>query len=314
MNWLIFCQAPNSSDFQHMINKFLKMKKTLSSKINVFIILFGPNLNSECNLYKINHDSPNEIIYSCPGHFPAVKKMKRMIDELNNVKIDAIDFYFHSAGFSAGVWKGKTEPFMNISDLHNGVVVPLNPKLVIFDACYQGNMSCLFEMNKNVKVVVASSAYHPYFSMIETETFTRKICDFSSKKKILEFAHKLCHDWNALSASSVRSLQVYDMKYIPKIAERILNLGWDVLNFEKSRILKEDNNLYDLYSSCQDNIIRGLIEKSVSVNCKSCKKVVKFKGMSIEKRIPVKWRSHFLKSKWAKEIALKAGIASKKIL
>ena len=78
-------------------NRFDNVKRKLASNIKVFVIIFGPTVNSMCHSYKINSQSPNELLLQVKGSTSnKVLILKKLVNSIP-VKIHAVDIYMHGA-------------------------------------------------------------------------------------------------------------------------------------------------------------------------------------------------------------------------
>jgi hypothetical protein len=307
-NWLLFCHAPNNFDYKSIVLQIQKMKKNLHVDTTVYVIIFGPTLRSLVHLVKVQSNVKNEVLSEHNGcddcQLTITKKMIKKIIELT--KIHAICFLVHGSGYVIGNYKTPIHPFLDITDIVKFIIIPLRPKLIVFDACYQASMCSLFELPDFVKVTIGSSALHPYTSMIETKAFC-KIPNFTSKNEILRYAHSIVHQWHNLTKDKDKSLLVYDNSYIPKIGSALLRHTKKCLVFDKafSRLDKSDVNLHDLFIVCRNlPDIQILIKKCIEINCNNCKRscVNTVNGMSIQKNLPRKWEDRFKKTMWYKKV------------
>ena len=309
-NWLIFISSTNHSDYNYELDSLKEMQKNLSNNVTSYVIIFGPRVGTSAQLIKIDKFSWN-VIVECdyPSFNESVKITNFLVKILKkhaSNSIKSIIFSFHGSSYIVGCPYKKTKiPFMTITDIVKHVITPFKSiKLVLFDSCYQGSMSCLYELPDTIKYTIASPGYHPYHHMTQTKIFGKlDVVNFSSKESIQLFANKIVCEWNKIASKiNYKCLFVIDNSYLKQIG-KLVNERFDDLVFDKkSVIIKEDKNLNDLYTSAR-NIpeLQEILTKCVNLKCNKCKNSVSniIHGISMERRLPRKWQSEYKQTKWA---------------
>lgn len=326
-NWLVFIHSSNSKDHKYADRYLKSIRQNLNQakkSVNVYVIQFGPTKRSPAVLLLIsNHESRVIKTITPPEMGSVVDITADFIRTLKGVPIDAICGSFHGSGFCMGPWKGTKQCFMTITDFVKHVVKPLKVKLVCFDSCYMGNMTCLYEMPNFVQYVVASPGFHPYVSILSTQTFV-ELSTFKNRQQIVMYVKKLTCEWTirARKRAAYSCLLVFDMIFIPTIAN-LVKTCWPDLNFGKhSQIDKEDSNLSDLYSAslASHNVKRqnGQTQRANSattsveqlqqaikncvVDCGTIRPCSTVHGPSVERRMPRKWQSEYKATQWYSKV------------
>lgn len=314
--WLLFCHAPNGHDWKKLNVSLKKMQMNLSHGVVVYVVKFGPTVVSKSTLQRytkkevtllgeFRNDGIKDVVPNCKKFVKIVRKSCKH----DKVVIKAACFWMHGASFGCGPWKKWDEPFLQITDLVKHILAPFPVKLVLFDACYQGGMSCLYEVSRcveSVKFTLASPAFHPFISLIDTKAFGKlsEKC-FTSNKSLKKYAHLLNCQWNDLTKVKWKCLMVFDMRFILSIGELVKEHFHDLCLNRIAQIDKEDTNLLDLYT-CATKVptLQLLIEKCVDSSCGKCTSSVtkNCHGMSIEGKMPRKWVKAYKDTLWFQEI------------
>jgi hypothetical protein len=300
INWVVLALTTNPHDYKCVLDSLSDMK--LENNVNVYCILFGPTFGKPCKLIYINNINIKIIKSIMCSNIKDVVPIIQKMTTLVHVSVSALYIWSHGASWGLGPWKWK-EPLLSIVDLIKFFVIPLKPKLVIFDACYQGGMSCLYELPRSVEFVIASSAFHPYQSLLELPSFGR-YCSFNSKKKLGEYAYNLTCEWHLKARVIYKCLLVFDTRYIKEIGILVRdNLGKLEFSNKKTRIDKKDSNLHDLFLASKNvPMLQMLIQKCINFACNDCKTNTRVNGPSMEVWLPIKWRIPFMKTRWYNEI------------
>lgn len=318
-NWLLYIHI-NKREQSHASKAFRRIQSNLSVGTSVYVIHFGPSLLSDAVLYKISRNEMITLLKLKNKTFEDVPlNLKILSDHIlkSGVQIDALCMMCHGASYGMGKWKTWRRPFLQIDDAVKYLVRPFKMPLICFDSCFQGNMSCLYELPTDVKVVLASPAFHPYASISWTRAFGR-LQRGSNKIDLLRYGHEICCEWNDLSKARWKGLLVFDMAYIPKIANMVRE-SFDLLRFDRiSQIDNEDANLHDLFAAARHvpKLQFEIIQSTSSTPCGKCSNACskRIRGMSMESHLPRKWITAFSSTKWYKEIVgSKRGFENEKL-
>ncbi|OAE21080.1 hypothetical protein AXG93_3661s1050 [Marchantia polymorpha subsp. ruderalis] len=327
-NWLVFTHAANHRDHVLAGEAIDHMQDNLDADTNVFSIYFGPTLKSVATLTHIRHDErlliaalPNESVDTALANTcEFTKTLHKLLWELSE-RIEGVCVWSHGSGGSGiGVWKRWKMPFMSCVDLVRTVIRPFKPRIVCFDACYQGSMSCLYELVGATDVVVASPGFHPYCSLLWTAAFGELSKVGHRKRDFEKYAHEIACQWHAMTAVYYKCLLVFDMAVIPDVAAAIKQ-HWDELVFDdRSQIDQEDPNLHDVSIAFRNNpSIQNLIEKSISQytrHCLKCRGTCTrwVNGPSMEARLLRKWQAPYTQTAWYRHIRGKPGFHDARLI
>jgi hypothetical protein len=308
-NWLLYVHAPNHKDKKNVEDNILTMQKNLLHDVTVFVLFFGPTVSSPA-VMSVYTRTDSRIVKVFPNHsiadvVPNLTLMMRMLLE-RRIVIDAVCMWCHGASWATGPFKKWKTPFLSVKDAVNLLIRPFHVPLVCFDACYQGGMSCLYELPSEVQVVVASPALQPFYSLLVTKAFgelrSKKVM---SKTDLLSFAHDINCQWHDITKIRWKCMLVFDMKFVPAIAMLVKKNIHKLVFDKKSQIEKEDSNLHDLYAAARDvQELQYLISESIHASCPKCLAACnkRVRGMSMEGRLPRKWIDSFIETRWYREI------------
>jgi len=317
--WLVYCHTPSSNDVKHASKAIKTMRINLSGGTAAYVLNFGrlgtPATLSFCKGKKQSERNEGDqgimlgsILCSSISQVPdIIKDFGRIIRRHCNVTnrdVDGVFIWSHGAGFGLGPWKRWKEPFITITDAVDTLIRPFKVPLVVFDACFQGSMSCLYEMPKEVRYVVAPTAFHPFTSVMAAPIFGKL-----PNKNVLHghaaYAKKLCCEWNSFTSTRWKCLLVFNLEYILPIAD-LVKRHLQELNFDKkSQIDREDANLHDLYTAARMvPALQSLCKLSVMETCPECldECTKKVHGPSMEAHLPRKWVECYTNTRWYKKI------------
>ena len=315
-SWFVFMSTTNWHDYNIANNVLRTMHTKMDADMSVYVLWFGLKSKSSTVpllllragsvqvLQVYNYLSFDDII-SITRHSVSI-----VVKEQGGVPVDAILGYYHAAGFvCGGQWKRTKHHFMRVTDFCSIIVEPLGSPLVVFDACYMGNMTCLYEMPSCVQYVVASPGFHPYASLLSIRAFfnlpvLHKVSKLRLNTILRDYSASLCQDWMNLAWKRAKysCLLAFDMRAIAPLANE-LGRSWHLLEFgEHSRIDKEDSNLSDLYNAAiHAPHIRKLIDATY-LHLPYTRKCIKVNGPSVERRMPKKWQEEYRATKIWKHV------------
>jgi hypothetical protein len=309
-NWLIYIHASNAKKDLKSAQKCLKeMQRNLALDVSAFVIMFGPTVKSPASLSVYRKDAVKEILVLENTGIPSVTgNIATFVNFLlsHKINIDAVCLYTHGAAHGFGSWHGWSEPFLQLNDAVRLLIDPFNVPLVLFDSCFQGAMSCLYELSPSVQYVLASPAFQPFASVLCTKKFGQLgHASFYSRKDLARFAHDMNCEWHTLTKAKWKCMLVLDMTFIPEIAH-LVHLHMNDLVFDKfSQIDKEDANLHDLYTAAR-NVpeISRLVTLCAKETCDTCWSgcTKRVHGVSMEAHLPRKWIKCYISTKWYKRV------------
>lgn len=67
-------------DFIIMIKNLLVLKQKLVQGVNVYVIIFGPTVNSICHCYRINREKANELLLQVKSNLEPSSTMKAVAE------------------------------------------------------------------------------------------------------------------------------------------------------------------------------------------------------------------------------------------
>ncbi len=306
-NWLVYMHCSNKIDVKSGIKSLERMQSNLDEDVKVYLVYFGPNLHAHAlfNLYTKNNiltllTLPNN------GIEEVVTNLKKISDYIiaKKIRIDAACIWSHGASYGLSPWKRWIKPFLGITDAVKYLIEPFGIKLVCFDSCYQGGISCLYQLPKSVIACIAPPAFHPFHSLMTVKPFGQ-LKKFITEDEVFMYAHEINCSWHDATKVKWKCLLVFDQSFIHPIAE-ILKQNFHLLKFDrKSQIDNEDANLHDLYAACRYlPQVQSLITKSLHASCTKCLNscTKRVRGMSVEAHLPRKWLDAYTSTNWYKEI------------
>jgi hypothetical protein len=306
--WLIYMHTPNTKDLKHGERALKKMKDNFNEQGGAYVIHFGSTVKSDSTLTFITKHGTTLIktLKNPNGIDDAIKNLtifSSLLQGLNGINetIKAVCFWCHGAGYGCSPWKKWKRPLLQINDAIRLLIEPFHVPLVCFDACFQGSMSCLYELPKNVVATIAPPAFHPFVSVMWTRAFGRLNEMGISRNSILSYAHKINCEWQKYSKAKWKCMLVFDMQYINDIGKLVAN-NFALLHFDKiSQVDAEDANLHDLFAAARHiPQLQNLIVRSILPSCNGCLNECnsRVRGMSMEAHLPRKWLEAYTSTQW----------------
>jgi len=294
------------------------LARTYVEKNNmVFVAMFGPYISSPVTLATVSKDGAEYtgVMKEVTGikgtgyYTKYVPKVKKLVEALknNNVKIHGVLYWGHSAGPSLGDGWYHTKTFLTIMDFTKYILKPLQPKVVIFDSCYMGVVSALYEMTevKSILYVLASPTYHPSHSCLNTRDFGKIGTGSHDKATLAKQLKKVTCSFQELVSPAYRCFIMIDLQKVHKLVEELQNLAYDkdtAFAFVKdTQLSKADPVTHDLYRSVKDSHVKTLI-KEISKDTCGLNKCKVARGVSIEKEFPDAHRGLYKSMKWYKKM------------
>jgi hypothetical protein len=317
-NWLIIahCISPKEkSQFQHHINIFASK---VNHNVEIYYCINGKTSASKVELYHINGATKNLNIvltvdkttsnsrprYHCLHMAQITTYLKR-----NNIPIQGIICYGHGGGVMLGGWAKYN--FMTIIDFNKYILEPLKPVTVLFDSCYIGVSSAVYEVVAHVpevKCILASPAYHPSMSVFDTNsiyTITGTDTINSLRKKL----SGITCEFQSKRWPKYKCFVMYDTTYVATFVDKLaaavdksVETGKPIFKFDKNSLIsKYDNVTHDLYRALQDPKLKEMCAYTAKniCNVESCKVS---RGMSIERIFPDSHVEHFKQLAWYQKL------------
>jgi hypothetical protein len=283
--------------------------KTLSNisvpcETTIFALVFGPNTNSLIQLFQIDIDGICNIeIYHVNNHHPHQNMYKRYDTvfnkiihqfKLQKIKIDGVLYYGHSSGIILGLWQGQ-KIFTTVTRFVKNILIPLQPTILMFDSCYMGTLSALFELSvvKSLRYVIASSYYHPGFSILQTKAFS-KIKNTNDIHQL----HRITSEFQQRRGPRYSCLLLFEIQKIPALVAKIkVAVENHELIFDQDSVVNKMEDLYDLYTSAHEESLKKQIQEISKQSC-SVNKCYKIRGVTIDIALPDRHIQVYKKMKW----------------
>jgi len=294
-NWLLIAHFTNEKERKNSEKDF--STTVVAKGVSIYVAMFGPNINSPVQMRKITsegifdigilpfqHGSSNKYLHYLPTLRYLVKGLTR-----NNIKIGGVIYYGHSLGINLGSFDSM-RMFCTTSDFVETVLEKLKPKIMIFDSCYMGLISCMYEISRvrSIKYVMASPSYHPSYSVLNTKSFSKMGTGSLSKATIVKHLRGIsCEFQQLLKQTSYRCFLVFDMDKIPPFVKELKKglLRGDFVFDKSSTVVKEDS-MHDLYRAAQTPHLKKMI-KDISKHACGLNKCKVVRGLSIDIDLPV---------------------------
>ena len=314
-NWLLIAHWHNLREKKAGLKDFRKYKPKALQKMYIFC--FGPYVSSAIEMYTIDSINglqkqegfdaipvivKNDIDQTFNRYIGSVKYMMHIIKGYK-VHIDGVFYYGHASSITTGAWY-STKVFMTIADFTTFIIIPLQPIVIVWDACYMGLMSPIYEMCrvKSLRFAVASPTSHPTVSILEMKSFPD--IGFDNLEKTL---FNITCEFQARPRPLYRCLMVFDLKKVPPLIKKLADVFQvDKIDkyfefIEKNQIDPADNTTFDLYRACKDPVLKKQIEDIHihSCNIDACRTT---KGISIDLYVPHKYRYAFQQMQWYKNL------------
>ncbi len=285
-NWVVIAYPTTNKEKQICMKTLGKI--CLESDVNVFVFMFGPNVNSNIEMFQINIEGVHALghLHSQNHNDDKYHKYDVLFDEIiiklkPYKKIHGVVYYGHSSGIILGLWKGQ-KILTTVTTFVEKILIPLQPSILIFDSCYMGTISALFELStvKSLQYVLASPYYHPGFSVLETISFGKMtgIDKILLQNITLEFQH--------LKGPRYRCFLLFEIRKIPKLVSSLFQaITNHELIFNNKSVVNKLEGLYDLYTSAQTSSLKKQI-LNVSMLSHGVNRCNKIKGITIDIALP----------------------------
>jgi len=310
-NWLMFAHFKNPKERE---NCFKHLKGTIVEPgVTVYVFMFGPYVNSPVHHVLVTSTGAQylgviESLANVEGrgyYTKFVPKVKKIVSSFvdRNIKIHGIDVYAHSSGLLIGGWYNYKH-FLTVMDFTDHVLEPLKPLVVVFDSCYMGVVSALYEMSrvKSIKYVMASPTYHPSYSVLETDAFGKVGTLSHDKATLSKQLRQISCAFQNLTYPSYRCFLLIDLQKVPRFVKELKKVGPSMLKFDKTTQLhKADPTTHDIWRASTHSHLRKMIKAVSRETCglKHCKVA---RGISIEIEFPDAHRGLYKKTRWYKEM------------
>lgn len=299
-NWLVIAYPTTIKEKNACLRTLGKI--CLQPKCVVFVFMFGPNLNSTIQMFQIDINGIQILDFSSLTitKHNKYKKYHNVFADIvarfttNSVQIHGVVYYGHSSGIILGLWKGQ-RILTTVTKFVEKILIPLQPTILIFDSCYMGTISALFELSivKSLKSCLLSPYYHPGFSVLETKAFGK----IKSIEDIQHLQEITC-EFQALKKPRYRCLLLCDIKKIPALVEKLrIEIKNKQLIFDNNSVVNKKEDLYDLYSSAQTTSFKNQIQQVTILSC-DVHRCYKIRGVTIDIVLPSSHLKIYQKMQW----------------
>ena len=298
-HWLLLAFVTDLQEKQTYLKTIKRIK--VQTGVTIYAYVFGPNTNSSIQQFKIDATETKEleILHVETGtqkYNKYLKTLKNIISDLF-IKINGVIYYGHSGGIILGLWAG-TKTFATVTDFVQTVLIPLQPTIVIFDSCYMGTISALYELSavNSLEFTMASPYYHPGFSVLQTKAFGQ----IGTNKPLLQSLQDISCEFQQKKSPRYRCFLLFDMKKIPKLIRNVrLAIKHKKLVFNKESCVNKLEDLYDLHTSAQYMPLQSQIQEVTAHSC-NLDKCYKIRGVTIDIALPALHLKVYKKMRWFK--------------
>jgi len=306
--WLVVLQTCNRSD----MDSARASLRTLQSHKHfepVMLLCFGPTMR-ECpsvclllkhqlvTLYTPCFGSSSQCL-SKERRLQAIRACIQFLKRRDRTKYDQIMFWGHGSSWVLGSWKQPAD-FLTFAELNTEVFRPLNPRLVVFDACGMGSLSTLFGIDSRVKYVVASPGLQAYCSFLDLRSFFNV-----QNKSLKQFAIHMANEWLRASHAmdKARCMLVYNVKRIQHIVAPLIRRHWNTMQFDKrAQTHREDVRNFDVWTATRHlpHVQREIRKAILNVPRDKPIPCWRARGLSVDSKVTQKWVHLYDQSRWAK--------------
>ncbi len=282
--------------------------------MTVYVAMYGPYITSPVQLAVIT-DKGVQYVGEMTGvheqgseyYNKYVPKVQRLVQSLKrkNIKIHGFDYYGHSAGPLIGDGWYHSKNFLTVTDLVRYVLQPLQPRVLIFDSCYMGVISALYELSqvKSIQWVMASPTYHPSYYVLETEAFGKVGTKSHDKAFLGKQLRAISCAFQELTRPSYRCFILIDLQKIPALVRKLTKLNHEDFVFTReTQLSRADAITHDLYQTVKDSNIKRMV-KHISKDTCGLQKCKVAQGISFEKSFPDAHRGLYKSMQWYKAMS-----------
>jgi hypothetical protein len=294
-SWLIVAHISDTFEINDFKKIFKKVQKQLSETTDIYVIY-------------VYHKKRGKIIHITNESYEILKYFNQKDDTqtvwcnkmlnfvLKLTKPVAMTYYGHGGGLVVGPW---VNPWMSLKKFNNIFIKKVKPEILCFDSCYLGSIVSLYEIEHNVKFVLASPAWHPYTSISSLKLFGN-LPNYTKQNKteiFKKYAIDMSCEFSTVKGQPKYScLVAFDLTNLDKIIKKIKKLEF----IEEHNLKLHDPDHYDLLATVEANISKELSTIVLSKKCMS-KCPITIQGPSVSYQFKDgKWGDYFSNSKWGK--------------
>jgi hypothetical protein len=297
--WFVIAFVTNAKEREICLKTLQKM--VFGKNSLCYVCLIGPYINSEIKLFQIDSDGMHDLNFVVEPitrfedkYTVYLNVMDQIVQFCHNMNISGIVYYGHSSGIILGLWKGQ-KVLCSVTDFVYHLLIPLQPKILIFDSCYMGTLSSLYELSfvKSLKYVIASPYYHSCFSVLQTKAFTK----INNTKYIDPLIEMTC-EFQVRDGPRYSCLLVFEIQKIPTLVTAVKDaIQKNKFIFDSCSVINKKEDLYDLYSACKDPYLKKQIQNISELSC-YINKCHKIRGVSMDVALPGDHLKIYKKMQW----------------
>lgn len=309
-NWLLIGHFTNDKERRNSAKDF--STTVVKKGVSIYVTIFGPNINSPVQMKRITSDGVEDIGVIPFQHgsgnkylryLPTLRYLVRLLQR-NKIKIGGVIYYGHSSGLNLGDYY-HMRMFCTTSDFVETVLEKLKPKIMLFDSCYMGMISCIYEIARvrSIKYVMASPSFHPSFSVLNTESFSRIGTGSVNKTTIERHLRGIsCEFQQFMNQTSYRCFLVFEMDKIPRFVKELKKaLIRGEFKFDRSTTVVKADSMHDLYKAARTSYMKNMI-KDISKHACNLSKCKVVRGLSIDIALPEMHLPIYKKMLWYGEM------------
>ena len=293
-SWLVIAHISDRIELGEFNKTFKKVKKNVSETTDVYVISI---YRTKGTIMRITNKSQMIIKIFYQKDDSQKKWCKKMVQfVLKLCKPIAMTYYGHGGAVVVGPWN---KPWMGLKAFNEIFIKTVKPEIMAFDSCYLGSIVTLYEIEQNVKLVLASPAWHPGSSISELKLFGAlpKYTSATKKAVLAKYAIALSCEFSTIKRLPKYScLVAFDLTNLDKIVKKIDHLEL----IDDNNLKLRDPNTYDLLASVNPKVSKQLSTIVLSKRCMSrCPLTIKGASVSYHDKHDV-WNKHFKETKWGK--------------
>lgn len=266
--WFLLAQVINQKEHDLFLQHIHNAK--LHSNVVVEAYLIIKKNTKVVHSYTITCSGVTANVTSFTNSKGLVSNIKHVVE--NTKDVDGILYYGHSSGSIIG--NEEKYILMPFKEFVEVVVVPLQPRVVMFDSCLIGNLDSLYYLSrvKSIIWVMASPSYHPFLSVIQCPAFGLIGSDGKTKTKLRRHLRHITSFFQRhASWPSYVCYLLIDLKLVPMIMSKLKEY-LPILDFTKeNRLHSSDKETYDLISVIKDS--KRLLNRNKASLIAACTKI-----------------------------------------
>jgi len=294
-SWLIVAHISDTFEINDFKKIFKKVQKQLSENTDIYVIYVY--VKKRGKIIHITNQTYDILKHFNQKNNTQTEWCNKMLNYVLKItKPVAMTYYGHGGGLVIGPW---IDPWMSLKKFNDIFIKKVKPEILCFDSCYLGSIVTLYEIQKNVKLVLASPSWHPYTSVSSLKLFGN-LPNYTKENKTNVFKKYLVD--MSCEFSTIKG----QPKYTCLVAFDLTNLNKIIKKIKKIELIK-DNNLnlhdpkgYDLLKSVEPNVSKELSTIVLSKKCMSkCPITIQGPSVSYQSKNS-SFNKYYINSKWGK--------------